>query len=415
MSNTKRRVVITGLGIVSPVGNDLQSSWENIKNGVSGIAKITRFDISEYSTQIAGEVKNFNIDDYMEPKESRRVDYFIRYGIAAGIQAVRDAKLEENSDIDKLRVGVIVGSGIGGLHSIEDTSVTLHERGVRRVSPFFITGSIGNMISGQLSIKYGYKGVNYGVVSACASSNHSIGEAMKYIMYDECDVMLAGGAEGTICPVGIGGFIACKALSTRNDEPEKASRPWDNDRDGFIMGEGAAILVLEEYEHAKRRGAKIYAELVGYGASSDAYHITTPTVEGPLASMRLALKNAKLEPSLIDYINAHGTSTQIGDLNETRAMKECFGKYAYQDLIVSSTKSMTGHLLGAAGAIEAVFTIMALRHNVVPPTINLDNPSPECDLDFAPHHSKGKQIEYAMSNSFGFGGTNATIIFKKVE
>lgn len=411
MSNAKR-VVITGIGIVSPVGNDLKTSWNNIKNGVSGIDKITLFDATNFATQFAGEVKGFTTNGYIDEKDARRMDLFIRYGMVAGVQAVKDAGLED-SNLDKTRVGLIIGSGIGGLPSIEETSITLKERGARKVSPFFITGAIGNMVAGNLSIMYGYQGVNYGVTSACATGNHCIGDAMRYIQHGDCDVILAGGAESPICGVGIAGFNACRALSTRNDDPKTASRPWDKDRDGFVMGEGSAILVLEEYEHAKKRGAKIYAELIGYAATADAFHMTAPTVDGPLRSMRQAIASAGISTHDVDYVNAHGTSTPVGDINETNAMKECFGSHAY-NVSISSTKSMTGHLLGAASAIEAVFSIMAMQENVAPPTINIINQDEQCDLDYTPNVAKEKQINIALSNSFGFGGVNSTVIFKKI-
>jgi 3-oxoacyl-[acyl-carrier-protein] synthase II len=411
MSN-KKRVVVTGIGIVSPVGNDLQTAWDNIKNGVSGIDKITLFDATNFATQFAGEVKGFSTDGFIDEKDARRMDLFIRYGMVAGIQAVRDAGLEQ-SNIDKTRVGLIIGSGIGGLPSIEETSIILKERGPRKVSPFFITGAIGNMVAGNLSILYGYQGVNYGVVSACATGNHCIGDAMRYIQHGDCDVILAGGAESPICGVGIAGFNACRALSTRNDDPKAASRPWDKDRDGFVMGEGSAILVLEEYEHAKKRGAKIYAELVGYAATADAFHMTAPTVDGPLRSMQQALKSAEINTNEVDYVNAHGTSTPVGDINETNAMKACFGEHA-KNISVSSTKSMTGHLLGAASAIEAVFSVMALQDNVIPPTINIINQDEECDLDYTPNVAKEKPVNVVLSNSFGFGGVNSTVIFRKI-
>ena len=410
----KKRVVITGIGIVSPVGNDLKTSWDNIKNGISGIDKITRFDTTGFDTQIAGELKGFTTTDFISDKDARRMDYFIRFGMVAGVQAVRDAGLEAMEDLNKDRVGLIIASGIGGLSSIEETSLILKEKGPRRISPFFITGAISNMISGNLSILYGYRGVNYGVVSACASSNHAIGDAMRYIQHGDCDVMLAGGAEATICGVGVGGFNACRALSTRNEDPKTASRPWDKDRDGFVMGEGSAVLVLEEYEHAKRRGAKIYAELAGYAATADAFHMTSPTIDGPLRSMQLALAAANVNLDEVDYINAHGTSTPVGDLNECNAMKTCFGEYA-KTLSISSTKSMTGHLLGAASAIEAVFSIMAINDSVAPPTINIFNQDPECDLDFTPNVAKEKTINIVLSNSFGFGGTNSSIVLKKFQ
>ena len=408
----QRRVVVTGIGIVSPVGNDLQTSWDNIKNGRSGVDTITKFDTTGFDTSIAGELKGFSTTGFIEDKDARRMDYFIRYGMVAGVQAIQDSGLEK-SNIDKARVGLIIASGIGGLPSISDTAQLLKERGPKRISPFFITGAISNMIAGNLSIKYGYQGVNYSVVSACASSNHAFGDAMRYIQHGDCDVIIAGGAEGTICGIGIGGFNACRALSTRNDDPKTASRPWDRDRDGFVMGEGSAILVLEEYEHAKKRGAKIYAEIIGYAATADAYHMTSPTMDGPLRSMQLALKSAGINLDQVDYINAHGTSTPVGDLNECNAMKLCFGDHA-KNLSISSTKSMTGHLLGAASAIEAVFSIMALRDNVVPPTMNIFNQDEACDLDFTPNIAKERELNIALSNSFGFGGTNSSIVIKKL-
>lgn len=408
----ERRVVITGMGIVSPVGNDLKTSWDNIKNGISGVDNITRFDATQYVTHFAAEVKNFSTTGLIDDKDARRMDLFCRYGLVAGIQAVNDSGIEQIPNLDKTRVGIIIGSGIGGLPSIEETSITLFERGPRKVSPFFITGAIGNMVAGNLSIKFGFQGPSFGITSACATGNHCIGDALRYIKHGDCDIILAGGAESPICGLGIGGFNACRALSTRNDTPKTASRPWDLERDGFVMGEGAGVLVLEEYEHAKARGAKIYAEVVGYGASSDAYHITTPTLDGPLRSMKMALQYAKLNPEQVDYINAHGTSTPSGDLNESNATKTCFGSTIPP---ISSTKSMTGHLLGAASAIEAVFSIMALQDNVAPPTINLHNPDPECDLDYIPNTAREiKNLNVVMSNSFGFGGTNSTIIFSKI-
>lgn len=410
---TKRRVVVTGLGIVSPVGNDLTSSWNNIVNGVSGIDLITHFDTTNFATKFAGEVKNFSTDGFFDAKEARRTDRFIQMGVVAGVQAVRDAGLEDLASLDKERVGLIIGSGIGGLPTIENHTLILKDKGPRKIGPFFIPGALGNMIAGQLSILYGYKGVSYGIVSACATSNHCIGDAARYIEYGDCDVMLAGGAESSICGTGVAGFNSLKALSTRNDDPKAASRPWDKGRDGFVMGEGSAVLVLEEYEHAVKRGAKIYAEVVGFGATSDAYHITSPTVDGPARSMKMALKNAAINPDQVGYINAHGTSTPMGDINETNAVKQVFGDHAY-NLSVSSTKSMTGHLLGAASAIEAVFSIMAIKDSIIPPTINLVDQDPECDLDYTANVAKPKALDFAMSNSFGFGGTNSTIIFKKV-
>ncbi len=409
----KRRVVVTGIGIISPVGNDLNTAWHNIKNGVSGISTITKFDITDFSTKIAGEVKNFSINGLIEEKDARRMDSFVRFGMVAGIQAIKDAGLENFENLNKDRVGLIIGSGIGGLPKIEETRDAFIKGGVRKISPFFITGTISNMVAGNLSIMYGYHGVNYGIVSACATSNHCIGDAMRYIEYGDCDVIIAGGAESTVSQLGIGGFIACRALSSRNDDPQTASRPWDKDRDGFVLGEGSGILVLEEYEHAKKRGAKIYAELIGYAATADAYHITTPTIDGPSKCMKLAIQNAKLNSNQVDYINAHGTSTPIGDLNETNAIKAAFAEHAYK-LSITSTKSMTGHLLGAASSIEAIFTIMALKDGIIPPTINIFNQDPECDLDYTPNKARERKIDIAMSNSFGFGGTNATVIFKKI-
>lgn len=409
----KKRVVITGLGIVSPVGNNLEIAWKNIKNGISGIDNISHFDASDCVTKFAGEVKNLSIDGFIDIKDANRMDKFIKYGIIAGVQAVKDAKLDSFDKLNKERVGIIIGSGIGGLPYIEETVNLIKDKGVRRVSPFFITGSIANMVAGNLSIKFGFKGINYGIVSACATGNHSIGDALRYIQNDECDVVLAGGSEGAICKVGIAGFNACKALSTRNDDPKTASRPFDKDRDGFVMGEGSAVLILEEYEHAIKRGANIYAELIGFGATADAFHITAPSIDGPKRSMQLAIKNANIAPNMIDYINAHGTSTPPGDINETNAMKECFVDHA-KKVSVSSTKSMTGHLLGAAAAIEAVFTVMSIKENIIPPTINIFNQDEKCDLDYTPNVAKEKMVNYAMTNSFGFGGTNSTLIFKKI-
>ncbi|MDQ5921329.1 MAG: 3-oxoacyl-[acyl-carrier-protein] synthase [Pseudomonadota bacterium] len=412
--NNPKRVVITGMGIVSPVGNDLGSSWYNIKNGISGIDLITRFDATHFATKFAGEVKGFSTAGYIDDKDARRMDLFIRYGMVAGIQAIKDSGIEEIPNLDKTRVGLIIGSGIGGLPSIEDTSITLRERGPRKISPFFITGAIGNMVAGNLSILYGYQGVNYGITSACATGNHCIGDAMRFIQHGDCDIILAGGAESPICGVGIGGFNACRALSTRNDDPKTASRPWDRGRDGFVMGEGSAVLVLEEYEHAKQRGAKIYAELIGYAATADAFHMTAPTVDGPLRSMKQALASAKINTDEVDYINAHGTSTPVGDINETNAMKACFGD-DIKNISISSTKSMTGHLLGAASSIEAVFSIMALRENLAPPTINIFEVDEGCDLDYTANVAKERTINIVVSNSFGFGGVNSTVIFKKIK
>jgi len=409
----KRRVVITGLGIVSPVGNDIATAWDNIVNGRSGIGAITRFDASDLNAQIAGEVKDFNLNEYISPKEAKQMDTFIHYGIAAGMQAWKDAGLdvtEENAD----RIGVIVGSGIGGLPRIEATQQDYLQRGARRISPFFVPGSLINLVSGHLSIMLGLKGPSYAVVSACTTGLHSIGDAARLIEYGDADVMVAGGTESTVSPLGVGGFAAMRALSTRNDDPTTASRPWDKDRDGFVLGEGAGVLVLEEYEHAKRRGAKIYGEFVGYGMSSDAHHITTPDCDGPKRGMLHALRNAGLNPQDVQYVNAHGTSTPLGDVNETQAIKLAFGEHA-KNLVVNSTKSMTGHLLGAAGGIEAVFTTLALHHQVSPPTINIFNQDPECDLDYCANEARPLKIDVALSNSFGFGGTNGSMVVKRLS
>ncbi len=408
----KRRVVITGLGIVSPVGNDINTAWDNILNGRSGIDTITRFDASPFTCHIAGEVRGFDIGDYIPAKDARQMDTFIHYGIAAGAQAWRDCGLEVTEE-NATRIGVVVGSGIGGLPRIEETHAELTARGPRRISPFFVPGALINMISGQLSILYGMKGPNYSVVSACTTGLHCIGDAARLIAYGDADVMLAGGAESTVSPLGIGGFAAARALSTRNDDPKAASRPWDRDRDGFVLGEGAGVLVLEEYEHAKARGARIYGEFVGYGMSADAHHITAPDRDGPRRGMLSALADAKVNPDQVQYVNAHGTSTPLGDKNETEALKLAFGDYAHK-LVVNSTKSMTGHLLGAAGGIEAVFTTLALHHQVSPPTINLDNQDPECDLDYCANAARPMAIEYALSNSFGFGGTNGSMLVRRV-
>ncbi|MES2103611.1 MAG: beta-ketoacyl-ACP synthase II [Pseudomonadota bacterium] len=413
MSRTReRRVVVTGLGCISPVGNNLADSWSAITAGKSGIATITKFDATPFTTHFAGEVKGFNIEDYIPAKEARNMDTFIHYGIAAGVQAFQDSGLvvtEENAE----RIGVIVGSGIGGLPLIEETHATLTERGPRRISPFFVPASIINMISGHLSIKYGLKGPNLAIVTACTTGLHCIGSAARMIEYGDADVMVAGGAESTISPLGLGGFASARALSTRNDDPATASRPWDKDRDGFILGEGAGVMVLEEYEHAKARGAKIYAEVLGFGMSGDAYHITSPTMDGPRRSMINAMKNAAINGDQINYLNAHGTSTSIGDKNETDAIKATFADHAYK-LTVNSTKSMTGHLLGGAGGLESVFTVLALHNQISPPTTNIFNQDPECDLDYCANIARDMPINFAMKNSFGFGGTNGTLIFGKV-
>ncbi len=411
---TRRRVVITGLGIVSPVGNTVDEAWQNIVAGRSGIAPITRFDASTFSARIAGEVKNFDIGQYLSPKEARRMDTFIHYGMAAGIQAIRDAGLSAHPD-NAERIGVLIGSGIGGLPLIEETAHEFAASGVRKISPFFVPGSIINMISGNLSIMYGFKGPNLAIVTACTTGTHSIGEAGRLIEYGDADIMIAGGAEATVGPLGVGGFCAARALSTRNDDPEAASRPWDKDRDGFVLGEGAGVLVLEEYEHAKARGARIYGELAGYGMSADAHHMTAPSEDGEGAArcMTSALRNAGLTPADIQYVNAHGTSTPLGDVAETIAVKRCFGDHAKR-LVVNSTKSMTGHLLGAAGGVEAVFSALAIYHQVSPPTINLATPDEQCDLDYCANEARPMRIDAAMSNSFGFGGTNGTVVFKRV-
>ena len=406
--------MVTGLGQISPVGNNVADAWQNLLAGVSGIGRITRFDAGELSAQIAGEVKDFQIGDYIGAKEARRMDAFIHYGIAAALQAVADAGLDDYAALDKTRVGVNIGSGIGGLPSIEETGIVVHENGPRRINPFFIPGSLINLIAGHVTILKGYQGPSYGIVSACTTGAHCIGDAARMIQYGDADVMVAGGAEGAVCMLGVGGFAAMKALSTRNDDPATASRPWDKDRDGFVMGEGAGVLVLEEYEHAKKRGAKIYAELAGFGMSSDAHHITAPNAEGPALAVARALKDAGLNPNDIDYVNAHGTSTPLGDANETTALKLAFGEHA-KKLVVNSTKSMTGHLLGGAGGVEAVYSVLALYHQKSPPTINIFEQDIEggCDLDYCANEARDLPIRAAISNSFGFGGTNGTLAFKR--
>jgi 3-oxoacyl-[acyl-carrier-protein] synthase II len=412
---SKRRVVITGLGHVSPVGNDVATGWANLLAGKSGIARITRFDASDLNCQIAGEVKGFEIGDYISPKDARRMDVFIHYGIAAALQAVADSGLDDCSALDKTRVGVNIGSGIGGLPLIEETGVAVQENGPRKIGPFFIPGSLINLIAGHVSIIKGYQGPSYGIVSACTTGAHCIGDAARVIQYGDADVMVAGGAEGAVTRLGVGGFAAMKALSTRNDDPETASRPWDTGRDGFVMGEGAGVLVLEEYEHAVKRGAKIYAELLGFGMSSDAHHITAPNAEGPARGVANALRDAHINPDQVDYVNAHGTSTPLGDANETNALKLAFGDHA-KKLVVNSTKSMTGHLLGGAGGVEAIYSILALHNQVSPPTINLHEQDVEhgCDLDYVPNVARDMKIGIAISNSFGFGGTNGTLVFGRV-
>ena len=410
---SKRRVVVTGLGIVSPVGNTVQEAWENILAGRSGIARITRFDPTPFASHIAGEVKNFDVGQYLNPKEARRMDIFIQYGMAAGIQAIKDSGLEV-TEANAERIGINIGSGIGGLPLIEETHDILRQSGPRKISPFFIPGSIINMISGNLSIMYGMKGPNLAVVTACTTGLHAIGLSARLIEHGDADVMIAGGAEDAVSELGVGGFAAARALSTRNDDPATASRPWDKDRDGFVLGEGAGVMVLEEYEHAKKRGAKIYAELSGFGMSGDAYHMTAPSTDGPRRSMVNALKDAGLNPDDIQYVNAHGTSTPLGDKNETDAIKLTLGDAAYK-LVVNSTKSMTGHLLGGAGGIETVFTALAIHHGIMPPTINLDNPGEGCDLDYVPHTARSMKIDVAVSNSFGFGGTNGSIVLRRLQ
>jgi 3-oxoacyl-[acyl-carrier-protein] synthase II len=413
---SRRRVVVTGLGCVSPVGNTVADSWTKLLAGQPGIDLITQFDASNFACKFAGEVKGFNIADYIPEKEARHMDRFIHLGLAAAFQAVADSGLATGDalgDEEATRIGCNIGSGIGGLPMIEQTHTELVNRGPRRISPFFVPASIINMISGHVSIKFGFKGPNIGVVTACTTGLHAIGLSARMIEYGDCDVMVAGGAEATVSPLGMGGFAAARALSTRNDDPKTASRPWDKDRDGFVLGEGAGVLVLEEYEHAKARGAKIYAELTGFGMSADAYHMTAPDVDGPRRSMAMALKNAGINADEVGYLNAHGTSTPLGDLNETNAIKAAFGDHA-KKLVVSSTKSMTGHLLGGAGGIESVFTVLALHHQKIPPTINIFNQDPECDLDYCANTARDASIQVAVKNNFGFGGTNGTLVFKRV-
>ncbi len=411
---SKRRVVVTGLGMVSPMGLDVATSWENILAGSSGIETITHFDTTPFSTRFGGTVKGFDVTRYMPAKEARKMDTFIHYGIAAADEALKDSGLEiteENAE----RIGVAIGSGIGGLPGIEKGHAAYMKGGPRKISPFFVPANIINMISGHVSIRYGLKGPNIALVTACATGTHSIGDAARIIEYGDADVMLAGGSEMATSPCGLGGFGAARALSTRNEDPAGASRPWDMERDGFVLSDGAGVVVLEEYEHARRRGAPIYAEVAGYGMSGDAYHMTAPSEggEGAKRCMEAAMRNAAINPEQVDYINAHGTSTPAGDVAETLAAKAAFGDHAYR-VAMSSTKSMTGHLLGAAGGIEAIFAILAIRDQVAPPTINLDNPDPECDLDYVPHTAREMKIEVALSNSFGFGGTNGTLIFRKI-
>ena len=413
---SRRRVVVTGLGLISPVGNSVSEGWGNLVAGRTGIANVTKFDASALSCRFAGEVKGFDVEDYFPAKDARHMDTFIHYGMAASIQAVRDAGLTTGdalSEDDAERVGVMVGSGIGGLPMIEQTHEEYRTRGPRRISPFFVPASIINMISGHVSIFYGFTGPNLAIVTACTTGLHCIGEAGRLIEYGDADVMVAGGAESTVSPLGIGGFAAARALSTRNDDPATASRPWDKDRDGFVLGEGAGVVVLEEYEHAKKRGAKIYAELAGFGMGADAFHMTAPNVDGPKRSMKAALRNAAINADAVQYLNAHGTSTPLGDLNETNAIKLAFGEHA-KKIVVNSTKSMTGHLLGGAGGIESVFTVLAVHHQLSPPTINIFDQDPECDLDYCANTAREMKIDVAVKNNFGFGGTNGTLLFRRV-
>ena len=409
----RRRVVVTGLGCVSPVGNSISSAWQALLSGQSGIATVTKFDASAFATTFAGEVKDFQVEEYIPAKEARHMDTFIHYGMAAGIQAMQDSGLVV-TDANAERIGVMVGSGIGGLPMIEETHGEYQKRGPRRISPFFVPASIINMISGHPSIKYGLKGPNLAIVTACTTGLHCIGEAGRLIEYGDADIMIAGGAESTVSPLGIGGFAAARALSSRNDDPATASRPWDKDRDGFVLGEGAGVMVLEEYEHAKARGAKIYAELLGFGMSADAHHMTAPLEDGDGARrcMLAAMRNAGINPDQVDYVNAHGTSTPLGDVAETVAIKRALGDHAHK-VVVNSTKSMTGHLLGGAGGLESVFTVLAVHHQKSPPTINIFNQDPDCDLDYCANTARDMPINIAVKNSFGFGGTNGTLIFAK--
>jgi 3-oxoacyl-[acyl-carrier-protein] synthase II len=412
---SKRRVVITGLGVISPVGNDVSEAWQNIKNGKSGIGLISHFDTSAFSVRIGGSIRNFDPAKYIPAKDIKKMDPFIHYGMAAGSQAIEDSGLEITEQ-NAHRVGVAIGSGIGGLPGIEKGTQLYLEGGPRKLSPFYVPSNIINMISGNLSIKYGAKGPNFAIVTACTTGTHNIGDAARLIEYGDADVMIAGGAEMATSPTGLGGFASARALSTRNDDPEAASRPWDKDRDGFVLSDGAGAVVLEEYEHARKRGARIYAELIGYGMSGDAYHMTAPSENGDGAArcMQNALRNAGINPDQVDYINAHGTSTPAGDIAETMAVKRVFGEHAGK-VAISSNKSMIGHLLGAAGGVEAVFTVLSLRDQIAPPTINLDYPDPECDLDYVPNTARDMKIDVALSNSFGFGGTNGTLIFRRVS
>lgn len=413
---SRRRVVVTGLGCISPVGNTVAEAWSNILAGQSGIDLITKFDTTDFSCKIAGEVKGFDLESYMSAKEARTMDSFIHYGIAAAQEAVKDAGLPSGEALDEelaTRIGCVIGSGIGGLPLIENTHGEYERRGARRITPFFVPASIINMVAGHVSMRFGFKGPNLSVVTACTTGLHCIGEAGRMIEYGDADVMIAGGSEATVSPLGVGGFAAMRALSTRNDDPKAASRPWDKGRDGFVLGEGAGIVVLEEYEHAQARGAKIYAELLGYGMSADAGHMTAPNMDGPRRAMLAALRNAGVNADQVDYLNAHGTSTPLGDLNETNAIKAAMGDHA-KKMVVSSTKSMTGHLLGGAGGLESVFTVMALKDQKIPPTINLVDQDPECDLDYCANTARDAKLDIAVKNNFGFGGTNGTLVFKRV-
>jgi len=416
---TKRRIVITGMGIISPVGNKISECWENIVGGKSGIGKIESFDTDGFATQIAGAVKDFDVTDYdMTVKDARKLDVFLQYAMAAAYQAMNDAGLADNKETQQIpaqRIGVAIGSGIGGISTIGQTALDLENKGPRRVSPFFVPSTVVNMAAGNIAIKYGLQGPNFAIATACTTGTHNIGYGARTIAYGDADIMVVGGAEMATCPLGVGGFAAARAMSTRNDEPEKASRPWDKDRDGFVLGDGSGVLVLEEYEHAKARGASIYCEISGFGMSDDAFHITSPSEggEGAMHAMENALRDAGLQPADVQYINAHGTSTQLGDIAETKAIRSLF-KEAADSVAVSSTKSMTGHLLGAAGAIEAIFTALAVKNNIAPPTINLDETGEECNLDYVPNKAREIEINHAISNSFGFGGTNGSIVFSKV-
>jgi 3-oxoacyl-[acyl-carrier-protein] synthase II len=414
-----RRIVVTGLGMISPLGNTVEDSWQSLVAGKSGIGKIESFDSEAFATQISGQIKNFDVTQYdLTTKDARKIDIFIQYALAASYQAMKDAKLDTNKEskaIDPARIGVAVGSGIGGISTIEQTCLDIDKKGPRRVSPFFIPATVVNMAAGNIAIKYGLQGPNFAIATACTTGTHNIGYGARTIAYGDADIMIVGGAEMATCPAGVGGFAAARAMSTRNDEPDKASRPWDKDRDGFVLGDGAGILVLEEYEHAKKRGAKIYAELAGFGMSDDAHHITSPPENGSgaQAAMQNALNDAGMKAEQVQYINAHGTSTHAGDIAETSAVRGLFGEHA-DNVVVSSSKSMTGHLLGAAGAVEAIFTIKAITDSIAPPTINLDEPGEGCDLDYVPNVARKMNIDAAISNSFGFGGTNGSLLFKKV-